>query len=136
LKIGQKCGPIPHVSYTWHPSAHLSCSTCLNPFFGYDNNTLTHDSTFIYTLVAHDSISGCTDSDQVMMTVHPAIIKILLSPGASTCGPATFTVLNPTNYTNYSWSVTNGVITSGNGTPVINVTWTTTSVGSVAVHAL
>ncbi|MBX3102735.1 MAG: gliding motility-associated C-terminal domain-containing protein [Bacteroidetes bacterium] len=45
---------------------------------------------------------------------------------------ATYTVA-PTAGSAYTWTVTNGSITSGQGTPSINVTWSTAGIGEVRV---
>jgi hypothetical protein len=55
-------------------------------------------------------------------------------------GQANPVVGNVLNYStdagmlNYTWSVTGGTITSGNGTPSISVTWTTVGQGLVSVY--
>ncbi len=51
------------VGYVWSPSAGLSNSTIATPFANPQAST-------VYTLQVTDSI-GCTDTDEVLVTVHP-----------------------------------------------------------------
>jgi gliding motility-associated-like protein len=60
-------------SVTWTPSDYLNCNDCLNP------NLLPLQTT-LYTLTATDPLSGCTRSDDVLITVQ--VVRNVYIPNA------------------------------------------------------
>jgi gliding motility-associated-like protein len=57
------------ISYTWTPADDLSCSTCANPVA-----TPLHTTT--YTVISQNA-NGCTDSDEVTITVDETVSVLL-----------------------------------------------------------
>ncbi|MES2656596.1 MAG: PKD domain-containing protein, partial [Bacteroidota bacterium] len=113
-------------SQTWS-FGDASNSAVLSP-------TKTYNTTgnFVVKLVANNA-SNCTDSITKMVTVNaqPTIGTITGSnTPSSITTPFTYSILNQTN-TNYSWSVINGTIQSGQGTNTIDVIWSITGTGSL-----
>lgn len=79
-------GGIPPYTYSWSPTANLSCTTCPNP----DANP---NVTTNYTVTVTD-IEGCTATDVVQVLVHPLpVVDIKITQGAdSICFGDTITL--------------------------------------------
>lgn len=87
--------------------------------------------------VCVDAENGCGKSDSICKTVDLAFIPTPLSiiGDATVCPNATgnYSVPVTTNVSNYQWTVTNGTITSGQGSAAIVVGWGTTATGRVCM---
>ncbi|MCE2788273.1 MAG: T9SS type A sorting domain-containing protein [Sphingobacteriales bacterium] len=82
------------------------------------------------------NLFGCSDTSgvvQVTVNPKPAVGQILgdsinLKPNT----PYTYTVADQLNH-NYSWFITNGLISSGQNTNSVTVQWTNNGIGSIKV---
>lgn len=115
--------PITGNTYSWTPSTGLSSSTIANPFA---NPT----STTTYTLSSTDPTTGCTSTDQIIVTVNntPPVANAGLDATVSCNTNVGGAVLGtPTVAGNtYSWSPSNGLNSSTLSQPTANPTTTTT----------
>lgn len=115
--------PIAGNTYTWTPATGLSSTTIANPFA---NPT----STTTYTLSSTDPTTGCTSSDQIIVTVNntpplanaglDATVSCNTNVGGAVLG--TPTVAGNT----YSWSPSTGLNSSTLSQPTANPSTTTT----------
>lgn len=80
-------------SYTWSPSAGLSCVNCANP-------SAAPGSTTSYTVIGADA-NGCKDTAQVTVTVNP-LPNVSAGPDVSVCN-LNSTQLQASGATSYSW---------------------------------
>ena len=82
------------------------------------------------------SASGCFDIKPVVVTVNPLPTPAITGPDPvciSVNGAvSTYTTTNVAGHT-YTWTVTGGTITGGQGTNTITVSWTTAGAGTVSV---
>ena len=108
------------VSYMWAADATLSATNIPNPI-------ASPTSTTIYTVTVTDGI-GCTDTDQVTITVHGpptanAGSDALICPGDNT-------ILGASGGTNYAWSPSTGLsatnISNPTASPDTTITYTVT----------
>ena len=87
--------------------------------------------------VCVDAENGCGKSDSICKTVDLAFIPTPLSiiGDATVCPSATgnYSVPVTANVSNYQWTVTNGTITSGQGSAAVAVAWGTTATGRVCM---
>ena len=72
----------PGYQYTWTPG-NLSGA----------NQTVTPDSTLIYTATAHDPVSGCNASETVAVTVLPSPSNMSITPAAPSIMPGAIQML-------------------------------------------
>jgi len=73
----------------------------------------------------------------VQITSAPAMPNIIGNATACATGTGAYNVTAVSGATSYHWSITNGTITSGNGTANVNVTWdANVSSGSICVRAV
>jgi hypothetical protein len=85
--------------------------------------------------VAETTADGCV-GDEVIYDVN---VQCVVSGNAITgpVGPEAFTnstyTCNGAANSTYNWTVTNGVITSGQGTNTVNILWASTGLGNVSV---
>jgi hypothetical protein len=105
------------VTYTWSPATGLSTTTGTSV-------TANPTATTTYTVLGTDA-SGCTGTDQVVVTVNP--IPIVNAGADQTVCAGTSVTLNATGATTYSWSpaATNGVAFTPAATTTYTVTGTT-----------
>ncbi|HTN46155.1 MAG TPA: PKD domain-containing protein [Flavipsychrobacter sp.] len=103
-------------SYSWSPSAGLSCVNCSNP-------NASPGSTTTYTVVGTD-VNGCKDTAQVTVTIHP-LPNIDAGPDRAICNQKT-TQLNASGGTSYTWSPANDLTCSTCPNPVASPRMTTT----------
>ncbi|MEO5572737.1 MAG: gliding motility-associated C-terminal domain-containing protein, partial [Bacteroidia bacterium] len=89
-----------------------------------------------YVVIGTDG-NSCSNSDTVSVTVNPAATLTSLFGNTSVCPGVTgvqYYVNNPDPNSSYTWIVTNGTITSGQGTDTIYVDWSVNSgIGIVSV---
>ncbi len=105
---GQTLSASGGASYSWFPSAGLSCTTCANP-------VATPDSVKMYTVTGVSSF-GCVNKDSVIVGVkYP--FKMLHSPGDTLCAGES-AILSATGAFNYQWSPSAG-LNSTNGASVM-----------------
>lgn len=115
--------PIPGFTYSWLPISNISSATAANPFA----NPIT---TTTYTVTVTDILSGCSASDQVIVSVdnnYPVVNAGI--DGTITCNQNTsgFTIgVTPTANISYSWSPVNGLASSNSSSTVANPNTTTT----------
>ena len=121
LAIGQVTAS--GVTYSWSPSTGLSSATASNP-------TANPSATTTYTLTATQVSSGCTATDQVLVTVNQQVpvanagLDLLKTCTQNTAG-ATLGSAALTGCT-YSWSPSTGLSSATTSTPFANPTQTTT----------
>jgi len=104
-------------TYAWTPAGSLSSATVSNP-------DATPASTTTYTVVVTDA-SGCTNSDEVTVTVNPIPAVVANSTASTVCdgSPVTLTGGGATSYT-WTSSVTDGVAFNPSATDTYTVTGT------------
>ena len=87
--------------------------------------------------VCVEAENGCGKSDSICKSVDVAKIPTPLSiAGEATVCPnstGSYSVAASANVTNYQWSVTNGTISSGQGTPNLKISWGTAATGRVCL---
>lgn len=101
------------ITYSWNPSASLSCGGCQNPVAGPVVSTN-------YTLTVTD-IFGCVNSDSVLVTVLPNPIT-LATPADTTVCPGESVQINSSGGVAYSWNPTAGLSASNISNPIATVT--------------
>jgi hypothetical protein len=115
--------PIPGYTYSWSPSSNLSSSTAANP-------NANPNSTTPYTLTVTDILSGCSASDQVIVSVdNNNPIANAGNDGTITCNQNSsgYTIgITPTANISYSWIPVNGLASSNSSSTVANPNATTT----------
>jgi len=87
-------------SYSWTPSAGLSCTNCPNP-------TATPTVTTKY-YVTGTSGSGCTNKDSVTITVA-ATLSVTVTPSVSTICNGDSVLLNANGASTFIWSPSSGL---------------------------
>lgn len=108
------------VSYSWTPTGSLSASDISNPLAN-PNTTTT------YTVVVTD-INGCSDSDDIVLTITSLTVA---SAGSDTsfCD-GNYVMLNATGGTSYSWSPATGLssvtISNPTASPSVTTNYTVT----------
>lgn len=115
-------------AYSWSPAIGLSCTNCPNPISTPPNGTIT------YTLTITD-INGCTDEDQVVVRISPAVASA--GPDLHFCSGED-TVITGSGGIIYEWSpsfglsdpnVFNPTVSFPNDTTVTYVMTMTTPLG-------
>jgi hypothetical protein len=131
--LGIGAASVAGVTYSWTPATGLSSSTVSNP-------TANPSATTTYTLTATNTASGCTATDQVLVTVNTTI------PGADAGLDFTKTCVQNPNGTaigaasvagvTYSWSPTTGLssttIANPTANPIATSTYTLTSTNTAS----
>lgn len=110
-------------TYAWSPTAGLSSAGSANP-------TANPTATTTYTLTATNTASGCTATDQVLVTVNTALPTVNAGLDQTLCQGAS-TVLNASsNGSSLNWD--NGVQNNISFVPstVGTITYTATATGS------
>ncbi len=108
------------VTYSWSPSAGLSCTNCQNP-------TASPNNTTVYTVTASYP-DGCSSSDDVRVTVNPTPTVSVFPAAATICtgGAITLTASGSSTVTSYTWNPGNlsgsSVVVSPTGTTTYTVT--------------
>jgi len=103
-------------SYTWSPATGLSCTTCASP-------VANPTTTTTYTVVG-TGVNGCTDTNQVIVTVNP-LPTISAGSNVSICNGAS-TTLTATGGTSYTWTPATGLSCTSCASPTANPANTTT----------
>ena len=119
-------------NYTWTPSATLTNANTANP-------TGTPSTTINYTVIGTNTVTGCSNSATVLVTISTVTASISADP---TIGEAPLTVdftNNSTGATTYTWNYGNGssnqVTTTAAGTQTIYQTAGTYTVTMTAANA-
>jgi gliding motility-associated-like protein len=81
-------------TYAWTPTTGLSCTSCNNP-------VANPSATTTYTVTGTDD-SGCTNTDQVKVTIYPSPV-VDAGPDQNICNGST-AQLQATGATNYVWT--------------------------------
>src|SRR6185312_8678820 len=95
-------------TYSWAPSAGLSCTACPNP-------KASPATTSTYTVIG--SNGGCNDTVNVVVTVNPSP-TVSVVPSSATICPGTSVGLTASGATGYTWTPAAGL----NSTTGANVT--------------
>ncbi|WP_243630203.1 PKD domain-containing protein [Taibaiella soli] len=103
-------------TYVWSPATGLSCTTCASP-------VANPTGTTTYTVVG-TATNGCTDTNQVIVTVNP-LPTISAGSDVSICNGASAT-LTATGGTTYSWTPATGLSCTNCASPSANPATTTT----------
>ncbi len=103
-------------TYTWSPTAGLSCIACANP-------TASPVTTTTYT-VTGVSIAGCVGSSQVTVNVNP-LPNVSAGPGVSMCQGFPVS-LQATGATSYVWTPAAGLSCTACANPTANPATTAT----------
>lgn len=101
------------------------------------NKTYSNSGNYMVTLTAIRN-GNCKDSITKMITVKPSpIIGSITGDTVPTSitVPFVYSVASQPNVT-YNWSVTNGIIQSGQGTNTINLVWSNTGIGMVKANII
>jgi gliding motility-associated-like protein len=119
-------GTAPY-SYSWSPAGGLSSTTASNP-------SASPAITTTYTVTVTDA-NGCTDQDQVTVTIYPAVIanagadETICNGGSSTIGGNPSAIAGTPPYT-YTWSpnayLDNNTIANPTSTPPSTMNYTLT----------
>ncbi|UOQ52380.1 T9SS type B sorting domain-containing protein [Hymenobacter cellulosivorans] len=110
-------------TYQWAPATGLSNAAAARPELTAVNTTQS-PITLTYTVTA-TTAAGCTQTDQVVVTVNPRPLIDNIRGAASVCPTiqgVVYSIQNPRS-TEYRWTVVGGTITSGDGTASITVNW-------------
>ena len=119
---------VPGVSYSWSPATGLSATNVANP-------TALPTSTTTYTLTTTDNTSGCTATDNILVSVNTIVpvanagpdvlIDCIMNPNGATLGA------QASSGVTYNWSPTAGLsdasISNPSANPVSSTTFTVTA---------
>jgi hypothetical protein len=121
--LGIGASSVAGVSYSWSPATGLSSSTVSNPLA---NPSMTST----YTVTATNTASGCTASDQVLVTVNNALPTVNAGNDQTVCAGTSVT-LSGSGANTYAWSnnISNGVAFTPVSTATYTVTGTNTTTG-------
>jgi gliding motility-associated-like protein len=113
--------PVEGEIYSWSPGDFLSKPDVSNPYLEFYNDT---DKVQTKTYVLTVSNEVCTKKDTVVVTVYPAPPEDItgsrsVCPGVEDVG---YRVPKKEGYS-YRWEVEGGVLTKGQDTEAIHVTW-------------
>ncbi len=112
-------------AYGWSPSALLLNAAIQNP------TTVALSTTTTFTATVTDNLSGCTDVDDMVVTVSPGAfaVNVTATPATICAGSSSQLLVTPTGgsgtYT-YSWTSSPVGFTSALPNPVVTPTVTTT----------
>ena len=109
-------------TYSWGPSAGLSCTNCANP-------VATPSVSTTYTITGTDS-NGCKSTDSVMITVN-LLPPVTLSGNTTICAGQS-TSLSASGGSSYSWTPSSGLSCNNCANPTASPTVTTTYTLSVS----
>ncbi|NVK04969.1 MAG: PKD domain-containing protein [Flavobacteriia bacterium] len=103
------------VSWTWTPNTGLSDATAVQPWVVLTNTSpapITQD----YILTVTDTVTGCVNTDTVIITVNP-IPPVDAGPDRAICIGDTVTIGTSTDASyNYTWTILGGSIIANTGT--------------------
>jgi hypothetical protein len=125
--------PVPEAtSYTWSVPAGATITA------GNGTNTISvsYSLTAVSGNITVAAISACGTgpATSLAVTVNPLPVPVI-SGSASVCfNSIENNYTTESGMTNYAWTVTGGIITSGAGSNSINVTWNTQGAQSVSVN--
>ena len=88
--------------------------------------------TYTVTVSGNSSTASCTLTATTTVTVNQ-VTTLNVSGPTSVCTNTTTTYTTEAGKPNYNWSVTGGIIVSGNGTNTIGVSWPTAVAGTIGV---
>ncbi len=105
---------------------------------GQDSDQATvswHDSGPGSVSVNYTESNGCTalTPTDYPITIHPRAVPTIQGPATACVNTDGNVYGTESGMTNYSWTVSSGAITAGQGTPAVTVVWTATGPGSVTV---
>ncbi len=87
-----------------------------------------------YQFIVTGTIGSCTGKDTVVVTVNPTPITSPITGSTAVCANDTGSIYSVTPIIgNYTWLVASGVITTGQGTNSIHVSWGGAGAGIVSV---
>ncbi len=102
------------VSFQWTPTANLSNATIINP-------VLTGISTNTYTLEVTDDVNGCSETDDITVTINPLPLfnignDTLVCENLALTPFAVFASDNTLNYLWFDGAITTGTLINSTGT--------------------
>ncbi|HOU99122.1 MAG TPA: PKD domain-containing protein, partial [Bacteroidales bacterium] len=121
---GSASGGSGFYNFAWDPAASVVNSTIAN------TNTINLNSTTTFTLTATDQVTGCTATDQVVVTVTggPLTASVSATPDIICSGSSTQLLVSPSggsgSYT-YSWESNPIGLNSNNQNPTVSPASTT-----------
>jgi gliding motility-associated-like protein len=89
------------------------------------NIQVSPTTTTTYNLIG-TNINNCQGQDSVTIHVNPAATLAAITGAISVCPGVQgvpYDILNPVPNSSYNWTITNGTVASGQGTPSITVNW-------------
>jgi len=92
---------LPNYRYRWRPGIYLSDSTSAQPVLTY-LNTSPNPVTVTYQVIATDTITGCSASDFINVTVKPEINTFIAGPTSLCLGDSA--ILSAPLSASYLWS--------------------------------
>jgi len=122
---GSASGGSGNYSYSWTPSALLVNSSI------YDPQTINLTSTTTFTVTVTDITTGCTGTDEVVVTITGGPLSVNVTAGSNSICAGQTTQLNAQGsggsgtYT-YSWSSSPAGFSSSIANPLVSPTVTTT----------
>ena len=101
------------------------------------NPTVTPTVTTTYTLVERVTLTGCTNSHSVVVTVNPLPVPTLTGPTTACNGSAGNVYVTDPGMSAYQWTIPAGATVTSGGIPTSNsvtLTWTTAGSKVVGVN--
>ncbi len=106
-------------TYSWSPSTGLTSATISIP-------TANPSATTPYTLTATNTASGCTATDQVIVTVNNSLPTVNAGTNDTICNGSSLALSGVSNANNIFWTPSSLVSNPGSLTPSANIQGTTT----------
>ncbi|MEI7982189.1 MAG: T9SS type A sorting domain-containing protein, partial [Bacteroidota bacterium] len=136
------CAPATGITYTTETGMTgylwtVSPGGTITAGSGTNSITVTWNSTGAQSVsVNYTNASGCAASTPTVkaVTVNPRPTPTITGLDAVCAGTAGVTYTTENGMTGYSWIISGGTITAGNGTKTITVTWNTAGAQSVRVN--
>lgn len=122
---GSATGGSGSYSYSWTPAEFLVDANVQNPV------TLALNSSVTFTLTVTDGVSGCINTDQVVITVanFPLVLNVTATPSSICAGGSSTLSAGASGGTGpytYAWNSDPAGFTSNQANPVVNPAVTTT----------
>ncbi len=117
----------PDITYTWDDGSGD------DPEYTGASWEVSPTTTTTYTVTATNNSTGCSASANVTVTVNIPSVPDISGDNDVCVNESGVTYTTESGMTNYVWDISGGIITGGDGTEEITVTWTTAGSGSVSV---
>jgi len=120
--------PVPGSTYNWTSVPAGFTSTLANPF-------VAPVVTTTYTLTESVTATGCTNTNSMVVTVHPLPSPTISGPTATCAGVSGVIYSTQTGMGNYQWNISSGgTIQSGLGTASVQVRWDSAGARFISVN--